>query len=278
MKRSDPDRESDLGAPREGERPRAGQRRRTGQRRRVEQRRRAGSQALAWALIVLRRSPLPLTGLLGPGALAAATTTRRIAVGDWERLEVGIPADVYVSIGSTSGASIRAEPRIIDRIRLAVGDRTLRITASDNLTTTESMEITLQTRALSSVVARATCNVVVGAVSGPALRIVAAESADVALDELAVDSLQASVSGSATLRIAGQVRVQQLDLADSATFDGARLRCGAARIAAGGSSDADVDCRESLEVDLRDAATVRYAGRPRLRQKLADGATLEARR
>src|SRR5690606_10629046 len=95
------------------------------------------------------------------------------------------------------------------------------------------------------------------------------------LDRLNLQSLSADIGGSATVNASGKAAEQKAVVAGAATYDARRLQSGTARSEACGSSDVAVDSRAVLEPDVSGAATVQYAGKPRLKQSVGGAGTLE---
>jgi hypothetical protein len=234
--------------------------------------RRTGSRRAVLGLIATAVGP----AVLRPrAARAAATTSRELDLPEFDRLVLQVPADVRIRIGSRHHARIEAEQKVIDRIAFRGDGRTLRVAPSGSFQTEQAISIDIEVRRLSALEAQASAEVTLEGLQGQSLEVTAGDSATVNLERLNLEALQADIGGSATVNASGKAAKQKAVVAGAATYDAKRLQSGTARIEASGSSDVLVDSRELLEVDVSGAATVQYAGKPRLKQSVAGAGTLE---
>jgi hypothetical protein len=164
---------------------------------------------------------------------------------------------------------------VIERIAFRSDGRTLRVVASGSFQTEEAIAIELESKRLSALEAKASVEVTLEGLEGKSFELTAGDSATIALERLNLEALQADIGGSATVNASGRAATQKVVVAGAATYDAKRLQSGTARIEASGSGDVAVDSRESREVEVSGAATVQYAGKPRLKQSVSGAGTLE---
>ena len=219
-------------------------------------------------------------GTAQPAAASAPETpespvSRVLALAPFERIAVTVPAEVRVGIGVRESARITASRTVLDSLRLDVGEGQLTIGASRPFTTRLPILIEVECRRQVALDAASSADVTVGSIRGDLLELRARDSADLKLEGLTLASLRAELADSATVEVAGQVDTQRVRLAGSASYDARRLRSVSTDIDAGGSSEAVVDGGSRLDVAVRDAASVRYAGNPRVRQTVRDAGSVE---
>jgi hypothetical protein len=219
-----------------------------------------------------------LAGLLAcatPVMRAEPLQVRRHAPMAFDRLTIEVPADVRISFADRFEVRIEAEPKVVDGIAFNVQGATLRVTAAKSFQTRQPIAIEITCRGLSTLEARASADVTLTAMTGIAFDLVATGAANVAMEHLNLSSLGVDIGGSATVTANGVVKAQSIRSAGSATYDARRLVSQSARVDASDSSDVVVDSRASLDVAISGAATVQYAGNPKLNQAIEDAGTLE---
>jgi hypothetical protein len=94
---------------------------------------------------------------------------------------------------------------------------------------------------------------------------------------LSGDHLTASASGSGDIKLAGQIRTLQIEIAGSGRYEGADLQATDATIHIAGSGDAVVAASEKLDVNIAGAGSVEYIGNPTVTQSIAGAGSVHKR-
>ena len=208
-----------------------------------------------------------------PGARTRAA--KELELSDFDRVVLEVPAEIRIVVAGRSHARIEAASNVVESIAFSTRGRTLRVFAQTSFETRDPINITITCRALSSLEASTSADATLEALSGRTFAVTAAGSASVTLKSLNLESLVADLAGSATVTAEGRAGSQQVVAGGSATYDARRLQSGSARVKAEGSSDVVVDSRDRLEVSVSGAATVQYAGNPKVAESVTGAGTLE---
>jgi hypothetical protein len=214
------------------------------------------------------------TGLSG-AAPAAGKASKDLDLGEFSRLILQVPATVRFDFGQKHHAHIEAEQKVIDSIAFGIEGGTLRVSAAKSFNTRDAITIVITGRRLAALEAHAAVDVTVAPLSADRFTLKAADSANVTLKGLNLASIVADIEGSATVTADGSAKSQEVHLGGAGTYAAGGLVSQRAVVEAGGSSDAVIDSRESLEVDVSGAATVQYTGKPKLKQSVSGAGTLE---
>ena len=217
-----------------------------------------------------------LAASLGPRCSGAAQlASKELTLTDFNRVILDVPAEVQIVIADRNHARIEAEATVIDGIAFRSKDGTLRVWAAKTFETREPIVIRIDCRRLLALQARAPVDATLEGLHGDSFALSAGDSASVTLKSLNVGSLVAELGGSATVTVDGVAGSQKISIGGAATYDARNLRSDSVFVEARGSSDAFVHSRVSLDVVIRDAATVHYAGKPKLKQAIEAAGTLE---
>lgn len=208
-------------------------------------------------------------------SLAAGLPSKELNLDEFDRLVLAVSADVQIRISDKSHAIIEAEQSVIDAVGFQVEGGTLTVLATRSFQTRHPVRIRISCRGLKALEARAAVDASLDALKGDSLALAVYDSATVTLKGLNLSSLNADLGGSATVKLAGQARSQEVSLAGAGTYDAAALKSQSAVVEASGSGDAVIAASDGLDVDVSGAATVRYAGSPKLKQSVSGAGTLE---
>lgn len=208
-----------------------------------------------------------------PGARSRAA--KEIELSDFDQLVLDVPAEIRIVVAGRSHARIEAATNVVESIAFSARGRTLRVFAQASFETREPINITITCRMLTSLEAGASADATLEALSGRAFAVTAAGSSSVTLKGLNLESLMADIGGSATVTAEGRAGSQQIVAGGSATYQARGLRSGSVRVEASGSSDVVVESRDTLQVSVSGAATVQYAGNPKVGHSVTGAGTLE---
>jgi len=115
-----------------------------------------------------------------------------------------------------------------------------------------------------------------GTFTGPSLGVEVAGSGIVHFDDLRVDRLAFSISGSGEGQLAGKVDEMSLSVSGRGKVSGSQLQVSSARVSISGVGNADLWVTDQLGVDISGAGHVRYSGSPRVRQAISGLGSVDA--
>jgi hypothetical protein len=175
-----------------------------------------------------------------------AAQTRDVA--SFTRVENSGSVDVRLHVGGPQRVRVRAGEKVIDDVHTDVRDGTLSVTFDHH--------------------GFGNGDVVIDATVPKLVGIAASGSGDVDADGIDSDSLEVRSDGSADIAVKGTAERLELDLSGSGGADLAGLAARDARVAVGGSGDADVRADRRLDVNVDGSGDVRYHGDPDLTRHL----------
>jgi hypothetical protein len=168
------------------------------------------------------------------------TQTRDVAA--FTRIDNRSSVDVRLHVGKPRHVEVRAGEKVIDDVGTTVRDGTLHVTFDHD--------------------GFGGSDVVVEA-SVPALTAIdTSGSGDIRVDGIDADAFAVRSDGSADIALRGRADRFALDMDGSGDADAAGLAAREARVAVGGSGDADVRAGERLDVDVEGSGDVHYHGDP----------------
>ncbi len=186
---------------------------------------------------------------------------------------------VYIEQGSKESLQVEASPELLRRIEVSVRNGTLYIRLggswlerlTDKLTTSltrPKVIYRLQVKELHAADLSCASILHIPALKTKDLRLnlCGVTRADVVL--LETDKLQLKHSGAGNLEVKGSVQYQDVELNGTGLYAAAELSSVAAEISISGSSQAQVNASDRLDVTIRGMGTVEYLGEPRLRQRI----------
>jgi hypothetical protein len=218
-----------------------------------------------------------LLARLAQAAPAALTASREIDLADFDRLVLQVPAEVTVVLADRTHARIEAEPKVIDSIAFSNSKGIMRVTVVRGFDTRQPIRIHVSCRRLVALEARSSVDVDLDGLRGERLLLKAADSSSVSLRGLNLESIEVDMEGSATVTAEGSARRQKVHADGAGDYDASKLASREAVVEATGSSDVLIDSRDSLQATVSGAATVGYAGNPRLKQAVDGAGTLKRR-
>ena len=169
-------------------------------------------------------------------------------VASFTRVDNRDSVDVRLHVGGPQRVQVRAGEKVIGNVHTEVRDGTLAVTFEHH------------GFGNGDVVVEATVPELVG--------IEASGSGDVDADGIDADAFEVRSDGSASIAAKGTTGRLALDLNGSGGADLAGLTAQAARVAVGGSGDAEVRADQRLDVNVDGSGDVHYHGEPALTRHL----------
>jgi Putative auto-transporter adhesin, head GIN domain len=192
--------------------------------------------------------------LLSPAVIAALAiagcsigddgprTTQTRDVAGFTRIENSDSVDVRLHVGEPQRVRVHAGEKVIDDVDTEVRDGTLHLTFDHDGLGGGDVVVVASVPELTGI-----------EVSG---------SGDVDADGIDADAFEVRSDGSADIELDGSAGRLSVDLDGSGDADLAGLAAREARVAVGGSGDADVRADERLDVNVDGSGDVRYHGNP----------------
>jgi hypothetical protein len=175
-------------------------------------------------------------------------TTQMRDVDAFTRVDNQGSVDMRLEVGERQRVRVLAGEKVIDDVRTGVRDGTLHLTFDHDGIGGGDVVVEASVPRLTS--------------------IEASGSGDVDADGIDADVLDVRSDGSADIWLEGTAGRLVLDLDGSGDADLAGLAVREARVAVGGSGDADVRADKRLEVDVDGSGDVRYHGDPALTRQV----------
>ncbi|MGB7181361.1 MAG: head GIN domain-containing protein [Burkholderiaceae bacterium] len=218
-------------------------------------------------------------GLLAclPTSLTATSIDDVRQPGSFDRLSVGIPAQVNVVLGSKSEVRLSAEKQVLDSLAVSVADGELQIRSTKGYSTQQAVNIVVMTPSLKAVNGHGAVSLQIDKLHADNFIVRGADSADIQLNDVNLRVLMSDLSGSSSMTLAGQVASQQVKLSDSASYDAENLTGQSAVLKVSGAADAVVRVSDQLDVTIKGAGSVEYIGDPVVKKKIGEAASLDQR-
>lgn len=202
---------------------------------------------LALLAVAVLALPVPAAQVHGSGHPA----TQERAVRDVYGVAVSVPADVVVTQGSKEGVTITADDNLLPYIETVVDSGILRIRPRDQAA------ISARTPIRVSVTARS-----------PQLLAVSG-SAHIKAPSLVIGRVEAKISGSGRIELAGGTPSFTAHVAGSGDVDAGRLAAQDATATISGSGSVRIQAQRSLSATIAGSGDIGYYGDPKVEQRVA---------
>jgi hypothetical protein len=197
------------------------------------------------------------------------------AVSGFDRIVFHTVGELHIVQGDREALLIEAEPRVIPKVTTIVKDGALHIDLVGNVSTQQPLRYHLTVKRLRGIVSEASGEINASRIQTDRLDVVLAGSGPLKIADLAAETFQVRVTGSADVSISGVVRGQSVAIEGSGEYAADRLMSRLARIVITGSGSARVSAAEELTVEIAGSGTVTYIGNPRVRQQITGAGSVE---
>lgn len=211
----------------------------------------------------------------GRRAIAAGVEERSAALATFDVIDIDLPADVRVIVGKPPGIRIRAEAKVLPKIRYEVSRNTLRLSAGGSFSTDQPLEIEISAPRLQALSQRSAASITVDEVDGESLRLTNEGSGEISIESANLQSLEVEVQESGTVTIAGKSTRQRIQATGSSTYDGADLQSETAQVRVSDAATAIVMATGRLDAKVTDAGSIEYLGDPSITQEVDAAGTLQ---
>jgi hypothetical protein len=202
--------------------------------------------------------------LEGEGPVVSATRD----VIDFSRLEVNVPAEVTVLIGSEPAVRIEAQKNVIEVVSAKVNGSTLVIKSSPCVSTDEVFRISVTTDELSAISVNGSGTVTSQGMlktNKMSIQINGSGDARITVD---ADHIDAGINGSGDIYLNGTAKDLEVGINGSGDVKGRELNTMNADVNINGSGDVEVKVSEKLSVDIAGSGNVRYSGNPNVKSSV----------
>lgn len=202
---------------------------------------------------------------------------QELDLANFERISLGISADVIVKHGDSQSISVRGQQNIIDNLLTQIEDKTWRIRFDRPIRRSQGLKILITLPHLSgarvsgsgSIESEDTWQAIsfYSGISG---------SGNLQLNVQAED-LTSKVSGSGNINLGGSSKEYYIQISGSGNVRATELTAENCQVRISGSGDARVGVKESLEVRISGSGDVIYSGRPKVSSKISGSGSLSSR-
>ncbi len=214
-----------------------------------------------------------------PGSKVIATET--LHPGAFEAIVVEYPADITIQQGAEDVVWIQADDNLLPQIAADVSSGTLTIKSSEsdwkrrvNQSAPVKIAITVK-NPKEIVLAAPVVTLQVNNIKAGALRLVLSGGGKVTVAGLRVDLLDAVLSGTGDMRVAGAAQELKILLSGWGNFNAAELASTKATVELSGAGDVSVQAEEALVATVNGAGSVTYYGHPQVQQTITGSGSVK---
>jgi hypothetical protein len=210
--------------------------------------------------------------LLAGAAFAQAPEGRLYTPGAFERVHIDGAGQVRIVQGERDEVFVNGDPRAQAGVEVQLSGKTLHLDLPGGWKFWDAgkAQVEVRVRHLARLTMSGAGDVYAsGSFSGPSLGIEVAGSGVVHFDDLRVDQLSFSISGSGEGQLAGRADRLSLNVSGRGKVTAPQLQVGSASVSISGVGNADLWVTDALQVDISGAGHVRYLGAPKVRQSIS---------
>lgn len=191
------------------------------------------------------------------------TTLNALTIND------GVQADLDAVSGSSFTAKVNDGSKL-ELSEVSVKDFDITVIDGSNVTISKLVSSAQQRYSVAD-----GARLKVDSAKGERVSIKVQEGASMSLRALDTQALELSVADGGRADIAGIAQQQSFALADAASVDAQKLQGNVAQVRASDGSSLKLGAVKTLNADVQDGSSVRYAGDPAITQRISDGASLK---
>lgn len=213
------------------------------------------------------RPHLFLIAVLATLAAPAAAATRTYTVTGFDRIRVDGPYRVILATGVAPFARAEGSQAALDGVSVEVHGRTLIVrrkssTFEDRSAASGPVSISAGTHELSAAWLNGPGGLAIDVVKGHKFDLSVSGSGAAEVGRLSVDTLDLSISGSASVALAGSAATAAFAIRGPSALEAAELSVKAAKIFAEGPTRVRLTATDTAKVDAKGLATVELGGGP----------------
>ena len=207
-----------------------------------------------------------------PGSGKLITETRD--VGDFTAVELGYPAQVFVTQGSSASVKIEAEDNLLSGLQTRVRGGTLeifyRVDGGKRVNPTKPVKIILVVKDLKSANISSAGELSLEDIEADNLDLAVTGAGNLKLNDVVVmRDLSVNLSGAGNVTASGEADHFRLDISGFGSYNGRELHTMTADINLSGAGSATVWVDEELEASISGAGSVSYYGSPNVTKQIS---------
>ena len=214
--------------------------------------------------MTLRLTMMILAGLLLllPGRLSAQGITKEVReVAEFTSIDAGGAFDIYLGQAEKTEVVVETEAANMEKVLVRVNNGTLEI-SSKGIKNTDKLNVYITSPAIENIDIHGAASLEgLTSLKGANLKIRASGASDARL-EVYYDQLESDVSGAATLRLSGNVRVHHARVSGAGDLKASELVTGVTKASASGAASATVNASREVVSDTQGAGTIDLARKP----------------
>lgn len=211
-------------------------------------------------------------GISGQGPVVEQT----LDLASFERISLGISANVYLKRGDQQNVTVEGQQNIIDNLQLDIEDKAWRIRFDRPVRRSQSLKIYITLPYLTGTRISGSGNIQ-SEDTWEASQFTAGISGSGNLKvRVQAGELSAKVSGSGNMLLGGSADEFYVQISGSGNIKAQEVASTNCQVRISGSGDAKVDVAEQLQVKISGSGDVSYSGRPRVSSKISGSGDLSS--
>lgn len=196
----------------------------------------------------------------------------------FEKVSLGVSANLYISQGSTQSITIKGQQNIIDNIISKVEDNTWKIRFDQPVRRSGELKIYVTLPKLSAMRVSGSGSVYGEGVFDQSSTFYTGISGSGNM-KLVVQAQEvvSKVSGSGNIALDGEAETYEVQISGSGNVRAEELQATKCQVRISGSGSAEVDVADALEVRISGSGDVYYEGRPKINSRISGSGDLRAR-
>lgn len=225
-----------------------------------------------------RRSLAALAALALIGASSAARAERELRpVDPFDRIALRTIGELFIEQTAADSLRVEAEPKVLARLRTTVRNGTLTIEFEGAVRTDRPVRFYATVRTLRAIETTGSGDITISALRGDTLAVLHTGSGGVVANALDLKQLTVRAAGAGEITLAGRVDAHDAKLGGAGDYDAHRLVSRIARIEVSGAGSATVHVTAELDAIVAGSGDLRYSGGARVRRRIQDAGSIEAR-
>lgn len=205
------------------------------------------------------------------------TITENRTTPDFRRIELGIPADLYYTVGSPFKIEISAQQNILDVIETVVSDDLLKVKYKDgrNFSGKEKVVVKVTAPDIYGAGVNGSGDLHADFLNGVATSLWVNGSGSVKVNRLTGESSNMRISGSGSIDVySGAVKREELSISGSGEIASDGLSAEDVKTITSGSGDMKVQAANNLDCKISGSGDVKYKGSPKVSTSISGSGTV----
>ncbi|HSH89707.1 MAG TPA: head GIN domain-containing protein [Ramlibacter sp.] len=197
----------------------------------------------------------------GNGVVKQQTRT----VGAFSAIELSLPAQVELRMGSIESVTVEADENILPLIETSTERGALQLRASKrNLRfDARTLKIVVNAKEIRQLSIGGSGSINAAVLKAPKLELEIGGAGSMELKQLESETVETSIGGSGNVKLAGAVRKLSIAIGGSGDVDAPQLKADEASVSIGGSGKATLWSVNSLKASIAGSGDVHYYGDPK---------------